>query len=204
MKTVLYLGTDPKAYSGKGKLVHYPVLKLVPRPIPPHILDDMDEYTHYIFTSKNAVSIFFESIGTYDLSKKVIIAIGPSTATRLEQKGCPATHVAEEETQEGVIALLRMIDLEDAYILLPHSALARKLLEDFLVQRGIRHQVCDLYDTFTQKNEPLPNLEEIDEIIFTSPSTVRAFVEIFSRIPDNKTLTCIGPVTQQELTRMLP
>jgi uroporphyrinogen-III synthase len=61
--------------------------------------------------------------------------------------------------------------------------------------------VCDLYDTVPQKLEPIPDLNAIDEIVFTSPSTVRAFVEIFRHIPQDKTLTCLGPITQEELQK---
>lgn len=214
MKRTLYLGTHPASYPAEGDLIHYPVIKLIPRPIPPHILEDMPEYTHFIFTSKNAVAIFFQTIesqlqnsmlpiliGKVDLKEKTIIAIGKSTASRLVLEGCQPTHVAQEETQEGIISLLRPMDLREAYILLPHSSLARHALENFFSEHGIRHQICDLYDTITQKIEPVPDLDTIDEIVFTSPSTVRAFVEIFSHIPHNKKLTCLGPITKEELTR---
>ncbi len=200
MKRILYLGTHPASYPAQGHLIHYPVIKLIPRPIPQHILEDMPEYTHFIFTSKNGVAIFFQAVGKVDLSGKEIIAIGQSTASRLVLEGYQPTLVAEEETQEGVISLLCLMELEDGYILLPHSALARHALENFLIAKGVRYQICDLYDTVTQKIEPIPNLDTIDEIVFTSPSTVRAFVEIFSRIPDNKELTCLGPITKEELT----
>lgn len=201
MKRILYLGTHPASYPAEGHLIHYPVIKLIPRPIPRHILEDMPEYTHLIFTSKNAVAIFFQAVGKVDLSGKAIIAIGQSTASRLILEGYQPGHIAQEETQEGVISLLRPMDLKDGYILLPHSALARHTLENFFLERGIRHQICDLYDTVTQKIKPIPDLDTIDEIVFTSPSTVRAFVEIFSRIPDNKKLTCLGPITKEELMR---
>lgn len=200
VRRTLYLGTHPPA----GHFIHYPVIKLIPRPIPPHILDHMRAYTHLIFTSKNAVTIFFNSVGNIDLNGKSVVAIGRSTASRLETYGYRAAYVAEEESQEGIINLMRPMNLDQAYILLPRSALARPLLEDFLVERKVQLQVFDLYDTVSQKIEPVPDIEQIDEIIFTSPSTVRAFVEIFSRIPDNKKLTCIGPITKQELLRSFP
>lgn len=203
MKRVLYLGTHPASYLADGLLIHYPVIKLIPRPIPPHILEDMPGYTHLIFTSKNAVAIFFQTVGKIGLSGKAIVAIGQSTASRLALEGCLPTHIAQEETQEGIITLLRPMDLKEAYILLPHSALARHTLENFFLERGIRHQMCDLYDTVAQKIEPVPDLNTIDEIVFTSPSTVRAFVEIFSHIPHNKKLTCLGPITKEELMRSL-
>lgn len=183
--SILYLGTHPPSKD----VIHYPIIKIVPKAIPQHLLDE--KYTHVIFTSKNAVDLC-----NIDLAGKTVIAIGRATAERL--KGCVPL-VPEEETQEGIVELLRPLDLDDAYFFLPRSSLARKTLDNFFRKREIRYQTCDLYDTVTQKLEPLPNLDEIDEIVFTSPSTVRAFVEIFSEIPKNKKLTCQGPITEEAL-----
>lgn len=201
MRQILYLGTHPFSYPKEGSLIHYPVIKIIPRKIPSHILDDIPEYTHLIFTSKNAVTVFFEAVGKIDLSHKTVIALGRTTASRLDLQGHPPTYIAEEESQEGVISLMRPMDLNNAYVFLPRSSLARHTLENFLIEQQVRHQICDLYDTVAQKIEPLPDLEKIDEIVFTSPSTVRAFLEVFSFIPKDKTLTCLGLVTQEELQK---
>jgi len=99
------------------------------------------------------------------------------------------------------IDLLRIQDLEEAYIFYPRSSLARKNLEHFLLHRHVRHQVCDLYETVFQKPQPVPDLANIDEIIFTSPTTVRGFVEAFGSLPKDKNLTCIGPITETALQK---
>jgi uroporphyrinogen-III synthase len=96
MKTTLYLGTDPTEFEGRGcatgHLIHYPVIKIVPRPLNhPEIrqaFDDIDEYTHLIFTSKNAVKVFFLYLpflkkSAEDLKEKTVIAIGEVTASHL-------------------------------------------------------------------------------------------------------------------------
>jgi uroporphyrinogen-III synthase len=38
-----------------------------------------------------------------------------------------------------------------------------------------------------------------DEIVFTSPSTVAAFKEIFGALPRGKKLVAIGPITEEAL-----
>jgi len=70
-----------------------------------------------------------------------------------------------------------------------------------MVARGVRHQVCDLYQTVFQKPGPLPDLSKVDEIIFTSPSTIKGFIAAFGAIPTNKKLTCMGPITEEELKK---
>lgn len=202
MKKVLYLGTDPENYQHIDGLVHYPIIKTASLEIPSHLLDDFPDYTHILFTSKNAVTIFFQTFQG-SLEKKQIVAIGKGTAAKLEKEGHPPHFVATQESQEGVIELLRSQDLNDAYIFYPRSSLARKNLENFMIQRGIRHQICDLYTTVFQKPEPLPDLAQYDEIIFTSPSTVKAFLTAFGSIPQDKKLICIGPITEKELKKAL-
>jgi uroporphyrinogen-III synthase len=212
MKTTLYLGTDPTQFEEKGRaaghLIHYPVIKIVARPLDhPEIkqaFDDLDEYTHLIFTSKNAVKVFFDGFSALKLSlrilkNKTVIAIGQVTASYLSANGLPPSRVCLEETQEGIVHLLNRMNLEDAYIFMPRSSLSRPVMANFFKEREIRYQACDLYDTVSQVIEPIPNLEEIDEVVFTSPSTVKAFVEIFGGLPKDIKCLAIGPVTEQAL-----
>jgi uroporphyrinogen-III synthase len=207
---VLYLGSDPKEFPCEGELIHCPLIKIVPRnPHSPQIksaFDDLPSYTHILFTSKHAVRVFLDDLlqlgGTREnLKDKKLIAIGKVTEKTLQQEGLQAALTAEEETQEGIIQSLRPFNLQDAYFFLPRSSLSRPLLTHFLREREIRYQACDIYDTLPQKPDPLPNIEEVDEIVFTSPSTVNAFLQIFSKIPEEKKLTVSGPITEHALKK---
>jgi len=172
-----------------------PLIRVAARPIPKHILDDLAAYSHLILTSPNAVELFFRAVDPSSCMGKEIFAVGRSTAAALREKGLDRITIAEDERQEGVIALLRPLDLDDAYILLPRSSLARKAIDDFLSERQVRHQVCDLYDTIIQRPEILPDLDSFDEFFFTSPSTVRAFVSVFGKLPEEGKVKCRGAIT---------
>lgn len=212
MKTILYLGTDPTQFESQGRssghLIHYPVIKIVPRsldhPELKQAFDDMDEYTHLIFTSKNAVTVFFSHLtflkkSADALKNKKVIAIGTVTAAYLSANGLPATDISNEETQEGVVKLLSVMNLDGSYLFMPRSSLSRPVLSNFFNERQLRYQACDLYDTHSQIPHPRPDLNLIDEIVFTSPSTVKAFMEIFGKLPQGKKCLAIGPVTKQAL-----
>ncbi len=208
MKQILYLGTDPTHFESQGHVLHFPVIRIEPRahdhPELKRAYDDLEHYTHFIFTSKNAVRIFVEHLHLLGktvecLSSSQIIAIGTVTAAYVSMSGMVPQYIAPVETQEGVIALLKTLSLDDAYILLPRSSLSRPVLVNFFHEREMRYQACDLYDTLTRYTLPLPDLNFIDEIIFTSPSTVRAFIEIFGALPQDKSLIPIGPITQETL-----
>jgi uroporphyrinogen-III synthase len=208
--TTLYLGTNPTFYECEGHLIHYPVIKIVPKD--PHsseisdVFGKLEEFTHLIFTSKNAARIFFANLKELKidksiLEKKCLIAIGPVTAIHLEREGFTPKIIAEEETQEGVIEELKKENLKDAFVFLPRSSISRPALLQHLQESNIRHVPCDLYDTVTQKREFIPELQAVDEIVFTSPSTVKGFVEIFGKIPKDKKLKALGPITEEAIRK---
>jgi uroporphyrinogen-III synthase len=212
MKRILYLGTTPTHFSYEGNLIHYPVIKIVPKSADdPHVrqaFEQLTHYTHLIFTSKNTVQVFFQKMSELGmkkelLEKKFLIAIGKVTASYLKQQGIEANLVSTEETQEGIVAELQKLSLQDAYFFLPRSSRARPVLVRFFDEKKIRYVACDLYETLFQKLEPVPELSEIDEIIFTSPSTVEGFSKIFAHIPKRIELVAVGPVTQEALLQNL-
>jgi uroporphyrinogen-III synthase len=217
VKTTLYLGTDPTQFARQrgeeGHLIHYPIIKIVPRALDrPDIIQafsDMDKYTHVIFTSKNAVATFVGALASFKLpvttlQKKTILAIGQVTGRSLFAAGLPPHHIALEETQEGMVSLLQTLDFSAGYVFMPCSSLSRPVLINFFKQHRIRYRACALYDTLPQMSHPKPDLTQVDEIIFTSPSTVQAFIKIFGHVPKGKKCLAIGPITQQALKMFCP
>jgi uroporphyrinogen-III synthase len=212
MKTILYLGTDPSYFFANGHVLHYPIIHISAKSAEDQNIkkafDALREYTHLIFTSKNAVRVFFEIFDQRKedfeiLKEKKIISIGKVTSDFLLKKKLMPCLQAEEETQEGIIEKLSREDLSQAHIFFPRSSLSRPVLLDFLQNLSIRHEACDLYDTIPQFFEPYPDLKEIDEIVFTSPSTVEAFFSLYGYIPKDKKLSVIGPVTEEALKKRL-
>jgi uroporphyrinogen-III synthase len=190
MTRVLYLGTDPSRYG--RDVVHCPLIETKPLPLSEHLLDQWEEFTHILLTSPNAARIM---TSYKNLDGKKIIAIGKGTADVIGN--CFA--IANPETQEGMIDLLKSINLSRSYILYPRSSKARPLLASYLNEANIRHHTCNLYETLYLKPNPIPDLAQFDEIVFTSPSTVHAFLEIYGSIPQDKHILAIGPVTDQAL-----
>ncbi|MGB7129016.1 MAG: uroporphyrinogen-III synthase [Candidatus Rhabdochlamydia sp.] len=210
MKKVLYLGTDPSYYKAKGaQIIHYPVIQIVPR-MDSYIqaaYSKLANYTHLLFTSKNTVQVFFQQLNDLGISKSLlepitIIAIGQVTASYVK-KYAHCSFVAKEETQEGMVAFLRTQPLEKTHFFFPRSSLSRNVIMDFFQKNHILFQDCFIYDTIVQKKPPIPDLEDIDEIVFTSPSTIKAFLEIFSAIPLDKKLVTMGPITQKVLSEII-
>ena len=178
----MYLGLRPP----KGAF-HYPVIRTVKIGNDLElVLKRWDEFTHIIFTSQSAVEYWSGPWG------KELIAIGPATAKALPKNSI----IAKEATQEGIAELIKGMKGNFFY---PRSKRARPFLIEFMKRERIPFFAFDLYDTQTQNLEPVPNIEEFDEIVFTSSSTIDAFLEIFGSLPKSKKLTAIGPITLAKL-----
>lgn len=199
----LYLGTDPSHFKSVGSLVHWPLIQIIPC----HTTDveqafsEMKLYTHLIFTSKNAVRIFFDRYKE-PLTNKIIAAVGQVTAHHLLKLGYKPEHIADEETQEGLVEILKRQDLKKSYFFLPRSSRSRPVLIDFFEKYQIHYRAVNLYDIKFIKPKQLLNLDEFDQIVFTSPSTVEAFFQLYSSIPPHIKQTAIGPITQSALSKM--
>jgi len=201
---ILYLGSDPSRFASEGDVTHLQLIEIVPRPIEEieWVLADWEEYTHLLFTSKHAVSLFFSLLKSRGFAPKhSVIAVGQTTAKIAVQYGWKEPLCASSECQEGVLDLLRKMDWKSSdYILMPRSSLARGALENYCIEQNLRHQVCDLYDTIPKK-VLLPDLEQFDQIFFSSPSTVKAFFSLIQKLPKRPELKAIGSVTQQNLAK---
>ena len=206
-RTILFLGIN-SPHQEDGRLIHYPIIRIEPRPLKEaevqRAFRELPCFTHLLFTSQSAVSIFFDylmqsNIGLEGLRGKQIAAVGKATAKRLKEYGMEVHLCAPEESSEGLIEAFEKMDLTQAYLLWPHSALSRSILNQYFAKRNVRFFAPVFYDTHPNLHHPLPNLAKVDEIVFTSPSCVDAFRQIFGSIPKDITATCIGPVTETYL-----
>ncbi|MBA3957706.1 MAG: uroporphyrinogen-III synthase [Parachlamydiaceae bacterium] len=209
----LYLGLElPPHLKDNPKVIHCPIIQIIPRSITDPAIqktyEELPSYTHLLFTSKTAVRLFFAHLQTPSilistLQNKCFVAVGHATAQCLQEHKLSHIVVAQDETAEGVIAVLKQMDLTRAHLFWPHSALSRPILNEFLNNLGRPHHTPVFYDTITKHPDTLPDLQNIQEIVFTSSSTVSAFCEIFGTLPTDKKLIAIGPVTERHLHQLV-
>lgn len=207
MKKVLYLGTDSTFALEGCEVIHYPVILLIPRSFQEakiqSCLKKLSLFTHCFLTSKNAVEILFTlSVDALETLREKCISIGPATSLALKKRGISPLWESAVSSQEGMIEEMKKYSWKEAYIFYPRSSLARSCLSSYLDQEKIAYEALDLYDTVWQEPRPIPSLEEVDEIIFTSPSTVEGFFRVFSKIPEGKKLTFQGPITEEAFYRV--
>lgn len=197
--------------------IEMPVIKISP----PHTWKKLDQailnlqsYHWIIFTSVNAVEMFFKRLYTLNLDARHfagirIGAIGPATAKTLEEKGLHPNYLPKTFTSQGFMAGLSKRDIAGCRVLLPRADIAGNELSDGLAAKlGAEvHQVI-AYKTTTATKGISQGKEmllkgEIDVVTFTSASTVNSLLaklgQKLGAIKRAK-LACIGPNTAAALT----
>ncbi|MGH7777651.1 MAG: uroporphyrinogen-III synthase [Candidatus Dormibacterales bacterium] len=161
-----------------------------------------------IFTSANAVEIFFDMLleagaDARSLHASRVCAIGPETARALENHGVRPELVAGEYTAEGLVEALRGWDVSGRRVLVPRAKVARDALPALLSRRGAEVEILPVYETVCPQgcSEALRRLFEgqgADVISFTSSSTVYNFARAVGDLAAaaaHARVACIGPVT---------
>ena len=167
-------------------------------------IKNLARYEWVVFTSANAVNVFFEQGQPQTLSTRVAV-IGPKTAEALRKHNIEPDFVPKEYVAEAILPGLG--DLKNKWVLLPRAEIARQeLSEAILMAGGIAHEIV-VYRTLPAEidMDGLAALRMgVNVITFTSASTVKNFVAIMYQnkldplnLPNNPLFACIGPITEQ-------
>jgi len=205
----LYFGLSSNRYYSRGEVVHLPLIEIEPCPKKDflYIGNEIQRATHLIITSQTSVRILCDVLDFYQVPKelfksKKIIAVGQSTSQALQERGLYSSYIANNESQEGIIKLLSLIRLRECdCILYPKSSEARPLLQEYLESQRIALKVLNLYKPKSICLKEKPELSDFNEIVFTSPSTVKAFYENYNAIPSHLRIVCKGAVTEDALKK---
>ena len=190
-------------------VIQFPTIRI--QPIENVDISAPDKYDWVIFTSVNAVEIFYErlrkkgwDVRAFGGSK--ICAVGPKTIETLNDIGILPDFVPTH-SRGGAIAA-EIGDVNGKKILLPRAKIATADLPNGLRERGAHVDDVPLYDTVKVASENRETIEidllegRIDFVTFTSSSTVTNFLEMFpAHIPTallaNVKVAVIGSTTQK-------
>lgn len=198
------LGADPVLFPATRIVPDFDQLILLRQE-----LERLDQYHWIIFTSQNAVNLFWEvfqkSERSIDNLKNLkIAAIGPATRQALNECGISVDAMPEKFIGEEIVNTLG--NIESNNILLPRAEGAREeLLKALLQNNAIVHEF-PLYKSVTNSPDPQAwkELEKgVDFVTFTSASTVHGFFDLLgdrSKTYLTQTIiACIGPITANAL-----
>jgi uroporphyrinogen III methyltransferase/synthase len=206
--STLYTGTNPRKYRKFGKLIHLPMIKIekskLLRETVAQYQNGIENYDLIIFTSRFAVKYFLEALTEHkiDLSKinnRKVISIGEETTETLSRYAITPALTAPTESSEGLFQKLKnCYTLAGKRILFPRSSLPNPFLTDELQKAGAVVDVLAVYTNVKPEHQKLPT-ERIDQIIFTSPSTVQNFLNEYGNIPHEWRILSRGALTSKTL-----
>ena len=202
-----------------AKVLEFPTIAIKPRSPQDELkfaLNNLVNYDWLIFTSANAVKIFFAELAalnldTRHLGSNKVCAIGPATAKALQAHGIVADLIPERFVAESVVEAFvaqNAQEIPNLKVLLPRASKARDILPQKLQELGCHVQVIPIYDTVpdgTKQDDLLAKIQndQVSCLSFASSSTVENFLklipaEVLLAHPNIK-LAAIGPITAKTL-----
>jgi uroporphyrinogen III methyltransferase/synthase len=195
----LYCGTHPELYAHLGRITHVPTIEIKPATfdVTPFKTADIILCTSP-YAVKYGVSQVLEA--GIDLRGVNFAVIGFQTQMALETLGIIPAIIADKEDAQGLLAaIIKHMEVHGKNIVFPRSSLPNPFLKNSLSTCGARVQEVVVYENFKPKKQVLPDVNTIDGIIFTSPSTVKNFLEDYGRIPTSWQILAKGPLTLNAL-----
>jgi uroporphyrinogen III methyltransferase / synthase len=196
---------EPLEHLG-ARVLLAPTIHIVSRPWDDEVaaaVAGLTDFRLVVFTSVNGVRVFFDYLEAPEAGARrrssavagpvrpaplapgvTVAAVGPATASALEQRGVACDVVPDEFVAEGLVAALEASGAvpAGARVLLPTARRARRVLPDALRARGAKVDVLVVYDTVRAEALDLPvaDIAAADFITFTSGSTAEEFVSLLA------------------------
>lgn len=174
-------------------------LEALPAPDLDQALAEIENFDWLIFSSANAVRFFFRRLEGEKRSPPLprTAVVGPATARALQAHGVEPDFMPDSFTGEALAEGLGQLAGER--ILLPRARIGGSKIVELLLDQGAQVTDIALYDTVTAVPEAAALAElalGYEAISFTSPSSVRGFLQITGGKPlEEAVVACIGPVT---------
>ncbi|MCR5696684.1 MAG: uroporphyrinogen-III synthase [Marinilabiliaceae bacterium] len=196
--TTLFTGLTPP----DDECIHTPLIEIVP-PADGEALRcavaDAAKFDYILFTSRYAVKYWFEVDYEPHIPAGVnVVAIGKTTAEALKKFCIADVIMPDVDDSYGVIRLFEQLG-GGRKVLIPRSSIALPIIPEGLRNLGYEVSTVVAYINQMPENVRKVNLDTIDRIVFTSPSTVDNFLRLYGSLPSNKELVTRGSITQERL-----
>ena len=133
-------------------------------------------------------------------SSNKVAAIGATTTEALREFGVLADMQPELESSAGLLEEFGKVGVKGCKILLVKPEVGSPALFERLTAAGAEVEVVVVYKNIDVEPEPT-DFDYIDQILFTSASTVRAFIKRFKTVPPGLKVYCLGQPTLDEAVK---
>ena len=194
-----------------AEVIQFPTIEIRPLNLDPTYIQSINKYDWVIFTSINAVQIFYERLRENGKDARAfatskVCAVGTKTVEALNSIGIHPDFVPSHARGSTIAAEIEKV--HGKKILLPRAKIAAAALPEGLRERGAHVDDVPLYDTVKVASENADEIEtdllngSIDFVTFTSSSTVTNFLEMFptqapTALLKSAQVAVIGPETQK-------
>jgi uroporphyrinogen III methyltransferase/synthase len=209
-KKVLYTGLISPEFFGEDIIFHIPMVEVKPtKEIEKfkRFIKSLPEFELLIFTSRWAVNFFFEKLLKIGLDSRVLSPVKIACSTKsasdeLKGRGILADFVPSSETSQELLNFLHNLGIAEKKVGVV-SALSgdRGLCEGIKKLNGIPYKYT-AYKIVTPKYLLPLNLQLFDEIIFSSPSAVRNFLERYGKPPERVRIIATNTKTFETLIKL--
>jgi uroporphyrinogen III methyltransferase/synthase len=202
---ILLPGTHPDKYRHLGIIIHRPLIKSVPLDDytqADKVLKRLKSFDWIVFTSTNGVEFFFQRLNAVGLDTRCIgtvkvAAIGQTTAEKLKTFGVLVDMQPKLESSTGLLEEFKKVSVKGKRILLVRPKVGSSMLLDDLADADAAIEAVGVYRNVNIEPEET-DFDFIDQILFTSGSTVRAFLKLYGSVPDGVKVYCLGQPTLNE------
>lgn len=169
-------------------------------------IDKLHEYDYIVFTSVNGVNSFFDRLlqENYDIRniRGKFAAIGPATEREIKKRGIIPQIIAKEFVAESLFRELKNFIKKGDRVFIPRSKNSRPYLKEALRNEGCIVDECYTYETLTGDLPDKRCFEDVDIVVFTSPTTVKNMIKLVGLpVVAGKRIIAIGPITGRELEK---
>jgi uroporphyrinogen III methyltransferase/synthase len=208
-QNVLVTGTTCAEYADGGNIVHSPLISIrknTDNNLHTVLKEKISAQQWIVFTSRYGVRFFFEILNEMkhdirSLANVKIATVGKTTTAELGRYNLYPDFESDTESAEGLIAYFEAIKLTGAKILLPRSDKGLKSLSRALARLGNIITDVPVYTNQANAQAEKADLALFRKIIFTSPSGVDAFRDLYGAIPENILLVARGKTTENKLIK---
>lgn len=173
-------------------------------------LQYLDKYQWIVFTSQNAIDIFFErlekcQIDRRNLNQIKFAVIGSGTKQALKEYGYYADFMPTSYTTKDLANEFSTIVNENDRLLIPRALQGSKELNEIFDKNNIKYKDIPIYDVRGKLLEDTKRISKMNCLIFVSASGASAFFkEIHTKLielPTDIKIACIGEITAREVEK---
>lgn len=174
-------------------------------------LSRIEEYQWILFTSQNAVAIFFEEMQDLEIDIRRLGRIkfgvlGSGTSAKLKEYGILADFIPSAYQVSVMAREFSRVAEKGEKVLIPRAVQGSVELENVLKECGIVFCNLPVYDVTGKIACHKAALEEVDYLVFVSASGVQSFFAEIKRegivLPEGIKIACIGTVTCQKVKQL--